>query len=238
MGLGPNSKLKQTSNKWFLRSLVLIGHVLKYLCFISVPQEVDWPIIHLDLSRRFHTKTERLTSISSFSRGVFSSVSFGPSAWLCCSSWSVCILICREAKQTRHVYTAQRHQMPSWKEADRGWTCSSLSLACSVSIGSSVSSDFCTSTREALDTLKIPWMFTRTLTLILELSPDACGTTFWMRNWPVRRKTKRVRTVSRYVRMLNVGTLLILFLAQNGQRSLELLPHVTKNTQVLAVTYQ
>lgn len=74
-----------------LISLVLIGHVLKYLCFTSVPQEGDWPIIHLD--QWFHTKTERLTSISSFSRGVFSSVSFGPSAWLCCSSWSVCILI-------------------------------------------------------------------------------------------------------------------------------------------------
>lgn len=110
-------------------------------------------------------------------------------------------------------------------KGNRGWTCSSLSLACSVSIGSSVSSDFCTSTREALDTLKIPWMFTRTLTLILELSPDACGTTFWMRNWPVRRKTKTVRTV----RSQDADPkLLFLCLAQNGQRSLELLPHVIK----------
>lgn len=69
-------------------------------------------------------------------------------------------------------------------------TSPSLSLVCSVSMGSSVSSDFCTSTREALDTLKIPWMFTRTLTFTLELSPDACGTTFWIRNWPVGKKQK------------------------------------------------
>lgn len=103
-----------------LISLVLIGHVLKYLCFTSVPQEGDGPTVHRN--QWFHTKTERLTSISSFSRGVFSSVSFGPSAWLCCSSWSVCILIFTEATQTRCVYTVQRavrwHQMPSWKETD------------------------------------------------------------------------------------------------------------------------
>lgn len=37
------------------------------------------------------TKTEFLTSISSFSF-VFSSGSFGLSPWFCCSSWSVCML--------------------------------------------------------------------------------------------------------------------------------------------------
>lgn len=82
------------------------------------------------------------------------------------------------------------------KDGLLGLTCSSFSfsLACSVSMGSSVSSAFWTSTKEALDTLKMPWMFTRTLTFTLELSPDACGTTFWIRNWPVRSKIKETFT--------------------------------------------
>lgn len=67
-------------------------------------------------------------------------------------------------------------------------TSPSFSDVCSVSMGSSASSDFCTSTREALETLKIPWMFTRTLTFTFELSPVACGTTFWIRNLPGREK--------------------------------------------------
>lgn len=54
----------------------------------------------------------------------------------------------------------------------------------SVSIGSSPSLGFRSSTREALDTLKTPWTFTLTFTLTFELSPFAWGTTFWMMNWP------------------------------------------------------
>lgn len=55
----------------------------------------------------------------------------------------------------------------------------------SVSIGSSPSAVFTTSTSEALDTLNTPWTLTRTFTLTFALSPDAWGTTFWTRNWPV-----------------------------------------------------
>lgn len=54
----------------------------------------------------------------------------------------------------------------------------------SVSIGSSPSLGFRSSTREALDTLKTPWTFTLTFTLTFELSPFAWGTTFWTMNWP------------------------------------------------------
>lgn len=54
----------------------------------------------------------------------------------------------------------------------------------SVSMGSSPSVGFRTSTREALDTLKTPWTFTLTFTLTFELSPFAWGTTFWTMNWP------------------------------------------------------
>lgn len=53
----------------------------------------------------------------------------------------------------------------------------------SVSIGSSFSSDLCTSTKDALDTLKMPWTFTRTLTFTFELEPSDCGVTFWTENW-------------------------------------------------------
>ncbi len=60
----------------------------------------------------------------------------------------------------------------------------SFSVLCSVSMLSSSSSDFCNSTREALDTLKIPWILTRTFTLTFELSPEAWGTTFWTTYWP------------------------------------------------------
>ncbi len=55
-------------------------------------------------------------------------------------------------------------------------------------MGSSPSADFTTSTREALDTLKTPCTFTRTFTFTLALSPDGCGTTLWMLNWPVDRQ--------------------------------------------------
>ena len=152
------------------------------------------------------------TSISSFSRGVFSSASFWPSPWPWCSSWSVCILFCRGVNKNHVMFLSQTvvnilfHLLLSVKMTLYGWqirhlfdcrTSPSLSLVCSVSMGSSVSSDFCTSTREALDTLKIPWMFTRTLTFTLELSPDACGTTFWIRNWPVfgsKQKKHKVMT--------------------------------------------
>lgn len=56
----------------------------------------------------------------------------------------------------------------------------------SVSIGSSPSVVFTVSTEEALDTLKTPWMLTRTFTLTFAHSPDSWGTTFWIKNWPVR----------------------------------------------------
>lgn len=62
---------------------------------------------------------------------------------------------------------------------------SSSFTAWSVSIGSSPSAGFTTSTSEALETLKTPWTLTRTLTLTFELSPDDWGPTFWIRNWPV-----------------------------------------------------
>lgn len=63
---------------------------------------------------------------------------------------------------------------------------SSSFAVCSVSIGSSSSDVFTVSTEEALDTLKRPWTLTRTFTLTFAHSPDSWGTTFWIRNWPVR----------------------------------------------------
>lgn len=143
------------------------------------------------------------TSMASFSGVVFSSVSFWASVWLgCCSSWSVCILLCWEETIMWSCFLVSTHgykfrficcsmsKENIWQKVIQRnvifhlCTSPSLSPACSISMGSSASSHFCTSTREALDTLKMPWMFTRTLTLTLELSPDACGTTFWIRNWP------------------------------------------------------
>lgn len=63
---------------------------------------------------------------------------------------------------------------------------SSSFTVCSVSIGSSPSDVFTVSTEEALDTLKMPWTFTRTFTLTFAHSPDSWGTTFWIKNWPVK----------------------------------------------------
>ncbi len=71
-----------------------------------------------------------------------------------------------------------------WTVVSCSNTSFSFSVLCSVSILSSSSSDFCNSTSEALDTLKIPWILTRTFTLTFELSPEAWGTTFWMTYWP------------------------------------------------------
>lgn len=64
----------------------------------------------------------------------------------------------------------------------------SSSFACwSVSIGSSFSSDLWTSTRDALETLKMPWIFTLTLTFTLELDPSVWGVTFWTKKWAKQR---------------------------------------------------
>lgn len=71
-----------------------------------------------------------------------------------------------------------------WTVVSCSNTSFSFSVLCSVSMLSSSSSDFCNSTSEALDTLKIPWILTRTFTLTFELSPEAWGTTFWMKYWP------------------------------------------------------
>lgn len=71
-----------------------------------------------------------------------------------------------------------------WTVVSRSNTSLSFSVLCSVSMLSSSSSDFCTSTSDALDTLKIPWTLTRTFTLTFELSPEAWGITFWMTYWP------------------------------------------------------
>lgn len=70
-------------------------------------------------------------------------------------------------------------------------TCSSALLSfCttgSVSVCMSSPSPFCFSIREAPDTLKMPWMLTRTLTFTLELSPSGWGTTFCTEKKPGSR---------------------------------------------------
>lgn len=67
-------------------------------------------------------------------------------------------------------------------------TCSSsLPSFCtsgSESICISSTSPVCFSIKEAPDTLKMPWMFTRTLTFTLELSPSGWGATFWTEKHP------------------------------------------------------
>lgn len=73
----------------------------------------------------------------------------------------------------------------------------SSSFACwSVSIGSSFSSDLWTSTRDALETLKMPWIFTLTLTFTLELDPSVWGVTFWTKKWAEQRERNQTLLIT------------------------------------------
>lgn len=73
----------------------------------------------------------------------------------------------------------------------------SSSFACwSVSIGSSFSSDLWTSTKDALETLKMPWIFTLTLTFTLELDPSVWGVTFWTKKWAKQREKNQTLLIN------------------------------------------
>lgn len=94
-----------------------------------------------------------------------------------------------EAKQSHHNSSSGDHGTPSnscWGKHELTWS-STLPSFCTMgseSICMSSPSPFCFSIREALDTLKMPWTLTRTLTFTLELSPSGWGTTFWTEKHP------------------------------------------------------